>query len=164
MTTVFRLPAAAVALVGLAACEPAQPTGPVVGSENGIPYGTYTLVGFGKEATPTRDATIRFQPGSITGSGPCNTYVARNAGKLPTLQIQQMTWGDIPCSKLKGFEPRFFHAVTQAQSVQWEGGVLKIIGPTYMTFERTEDVPVAPPVLYTAAPATATTITPAYAQ
>lgn len=161
MTMMFRLTAAAAALAGLAACEPTKPTGPAVGFEGGIPYGTYTLVGFGKEATPTRDATIRFQPGSISGTGPCNTYTGVNTQKLPNIHISQMTWGDVPCSKHKGFESRFFQAVTQAQSAEWAGEVLKITGPTYMTLEMTQDVEVAPPNVY-GATAAVTTVTPAY--
>ena len=49
-----------------------------------------------------------------------------------------MNWTDIPCGH-KGFEGRLFQALTQAQQAQWEGGVLKIIGPTYITLERTGD-------------------------
>lgn len=151
MNTVFRLTAALTALAGLAACEPAQPTGPATGFEGGVPYGTYALVGFGKEAVPTRDARIRLQPNEVSGTGPCNNFVGTNAQKLPAIQMTTIKWTDVTCNKHKGFEQRFFQAVAQSQQAVWEGGVLKIIGPTYMTLERVEDesfyVPdnVAPP-------------------
>lgn len=137
MQTVIRLTAAATALAALAACEEqAVANGSAAGYEGGVPYGTYTLVGFGKEAVPTRDATLRLQPGSISGKGPCNTYTATNAARLPDIRISVMNWTDIPCNIHKGFEGRFFDALTQARQAQWQGGVLKITGPTYMTLER----------------------------
>ena len=57
---------------------------------------------------------------------------------LPQIHISTMNWTDIACGH-KGFEGRLFEALTQAQQAQWEGGVLKIIGPTYITLERTGD-------------------------
>lgn len=142
MSTALRLASAAAALAALSACEPvppAQPAGPVTGWEGGIPYGTYTLVGFGKEAVPTRDGTVSLQPGQISGKGPCNTYTATNAAQLPAIRISVMNWSDIQCPNHHGFEAKFFQALTQATGAQWQGGVLKIIGPTYMTLERTGD-------------------------
>lgn len=138
MSTVFRLTAAAAALAALAACEPTASTsaGAGTGFEGGIPLGTYTLVGFGKEAVPTRDGRLRLtQGGGFSGNGPCNTFTGRNAAKLPAFRVAVMNWTDNPCGH-KGFEGRFFQALTQAQEARWEGGVLKIIGPTYMTLER----------------------------
>ena len=137
MQTVIRLTAAAAAAAALAACEDqGAATGSAAGYEGGVPYGTYTLVGFGKEAVPTRDASVRLQPGTISGKGPCNTYTATNTATLPDIRISVMNWTDIPCSGHKGFEARFFDALTQARQAQWQGGVLKIVGPTYMTLER----------------------------
>ncbi|WP_134726500.1 META domain-containing protein [Paracoccus luteus] len=137
MSTVFRLTAAAAALAALAACEPTPTTPAGTGFEGGVPLGTYTLVGFGKEAVPTRDGTLRLvQGGGFSGKGPCNTFTGQNAATLPAVRVSTMTWTDNPCGH-KGFEARFFQALTQAQEARWEGGVLKIIGPTYITLERT---------------------------
>lgn len=137
MKSAIRLAAATAALSALAACEPAPvQTAAGTGVEGGIPFGTYTVVGFGKEAVPTRDGYVRLTSGTISGAGPCNTFTAVNTATLPAIHISNMTWTDNPCGH-KGFEGRFFEALTQAQSAQWEGGVMKIIGPTYITMERT---------------------------
>lgn len=71
MTSAFRAAAAAAALAGLAACAPTQPGLPHDGTgfEGGVPFGTYTIVGFGQEAVPTRDGHVRLTPGQITGQG-----------------------------------------------------------------------------------------------
>ncbi|MBV0890322.1 META domain-containing protein [Paracoccus sp. Z118] len=135
MKTAIRLAAATAAIAALSACEPTgAPAG--VGSEGGVPYGNYVVVGFGKEAVPTRDGYVRLGPGKIEGRGPCNTFTAVNTQTLPNIHVSTMNWTDIPCGH-KGFEGRLFEALTQAQQAVWEGGVLKIIGPTYITLERT---------------------------
>lgn len=138
MKAIIRLTCAAAALATLAACEDAA--APSVGTpyEGGIPFGTYTVVGFGKEAVPTRDGRITLRSGTLSGNGPCNGFTAVNAATLPAIRITSMNWTDEVC-RHKGFEDRFFQALTQAQSAQWQGGVLKIIGPTYITLERTGD-------------------------
>lgn len=47
-----------------------------------------------------------------------------------------MNWTDNPCGH-KGFEARFFEALTQASEAEWTGGVLKIKSPLgWMTLER----------------------------
>ena len=138
MNTVARVAAAAIALAALAACEPAAPAPGTEGTgfEGGIPFGTYTVVGFGKEAVPTRSATIRLTKNAFTGNGPCNTFSGVNAATLPAFQVTSMNWTDNPCGH-KGFEGRFLQAVTQANLVTWEGGVLKIQSPLgWITAER----------------------------
>ena len=47
-----------------------------------------------------------------------------------------MNWTDNPCGH-KGFEGRFFEALTQASQAEWSGGVLKVKSPLgWMTLER----------------------------
>ncbi len=138
MTSAFRAAAAAAALAGLAACAPTQPGLPHDGTgfEGGVPFGTYTIVGFGQEAVPTRDGHVRLTPGQITGQGPCNSFTATNTATLPQIHVSQMHWTDNPCGH-KGFEARFFEALTQASAAEWTGGVLKIQSPLgWMTLER----------------------------
>ena len=132
------LSASALALAALAACGPAAPAPGTegMGFEGGIPFGTYTVVGFGKEAVPTRSATIRLTKNAFSGNGPCNTFSGVNAAALPNFQVTTMNWTDNPCGH-KGFEGRFINAVTQANEAVWEGGVLKIKSPLgWITAER----------------------------
>lgn len=138
MISVARVAAAAVALAALAACEPTPAPGTDgVGFEGGIPFGTYTVVGFGKEAVPTRDATIRLTKNAFSGNGPCNTFTGVNAAALPAFKVSNMNWTDNPCGH-KGFEGRFINAITQATQVEWVGSVLKIHSPLgWITAERT---------------------------
>ena len=138
MISVVRVAAAAVSLAALTACGPApiQPGSEGIGFEGGIPFGTYTLVGFGKEAVPTRDSTIRLTKNGFSGNGPCNTFTGVNAATLPAIQVTTMNWTDNPCGH-KGFEGRFINAITQANLAVWEGGVLKIQSPLgWITAER----------------------------
>lgn len=137
MISVFRTTAAVAALAGLAACAP-QETLPTDGTgfQGGIPFGTYTIVGFGQEAVPTRDGHVRLTPGQISGRGPCNSFTAINATELPQIYITEMQWTDNACGH-KGFEGRFFEALTQATEAEWSGGVMKIKSPQgWMTLER----------------------------
>ena len=139
MISFVRVAAAAASLAVLTACGPeaVQPGTDGVGYEGGIPFGTYTVVGFGKEAVPTRDATIRLTKNAFSGNGPCNTFTGVNAAALPAFQVTTMNWTDNPCGH-KGFEGRFINAITQATLVQWEGSVLKIQSPLgWITAERT---------------------------
>ncbi|QJD17623.1 META domain-containing protein [Paracoccus sanguinis] len=132
------LSASALALAALAACGPAAPAPGTegMGFEGGIPFGTYTVVGFGKESVPTRSATIRLTKNAFSGNGPCNTFTGVNAATLPAIQVATMNWTDNPCGH-KGFEGRFINAVTQANEAVWEGGVLKIKNPLgWITAER----------------------------
>ena len=138
MKTAIRLAAAAAAVAALSACEDPAATAAASARDGGVPCGPYNVFGFGREAVPTRDGSIRLGPGTIAGSGPCNTFTATNTATLPQIHISTMNWTDIPCGH-KGFEGRLFQALTQAEQAQWQGGVLKIIGPTYITLERTGD-------------------------
>lgn len=141
MISGFRAAAAVAALAALASCGPEVPAPGTegMGFEGGIPFGTYTVVGFGKEAVPTRDATIRLTKNAFSGNGPCNTYTGTNAAALPAFAVSNMTWTDNPCGH-KGFEGRFFNAITQATEIEWAGGVLKVKSPLgWVTAERTGD-------------------------
>ena len=141
MISVVRAAAALATLAALASCGPEMPAPGEEGKgfEGGIPFGTYTVVGFGKEAVPTRDATIRLTKNAFSGNGPCNTYTGVNAAALPAFQVSNMTWTDNPCGH-KGFEGRFFNAITQANEIEWAGGVLKVKSPLgWITAERTGD-------------------------
>lgn len=136
MISALRLAAVSATLATLAACGPEPLPADGTGFEGGIPFGTYTMVGFGQEAVPTRDSRIRLTPGQISGNGPCNTFTAVNAAALPQISISTMNWTDNPCGH-KGFEGRFFEALTQANEAEWTGGVLKVKSPLgWMTLER----------------------------
>ena len=136
MISALRLATSAAVLATLAACGPAPLPADGTGYEGGIPFGTYTMVGFGAEAVPTRDSRIRLTPGQITGNGPCNTFAATNVATLPQISVSVMNWTDNPCGH-KGFEGRFFEALTQATEAEWGGGVLKVKSPLgWMTLER----------------------------
>ena len=136
MIRAIRLAAVSATLATLAACGPEPLPADGTGYEGGIPFGTYTMVGFGQEAVPTRDSRIRLMPGQITGNGPCNNFAATNAAPLPQISISVMNWTDNPCGH-KGFEGRFFEALTQATEAEWSGGVVKVKSPLgWMTLER----------------------------
>lgn len=135
MNRLLALSAAAAALLGLAACEPTTPANAL--SEGGIPMGDFVLVGIGADAVPTRNMQLTLAPGRVSGSGPCNTYSGTLSTKFPNFRIQEMQWTDNPCNRRleTALEQRYFAALTQANSVIYEGGVLKLIGSTYLTFE-----------------------------
>lgn len=136
MKRILALSVAAVATLGLTACgEPKTPAD--AHSEGGIPMGDFVLVGIGSDAVPTRNVLLTLRPGQISGSGPCNTYRGTLSTRFPNLRVAEMTWTDLGCNRRleTALEQRYFEALTQANSVVWEGGVLKVIGSTYMTFE-----------------------------
>ena len=96
MISALRIVAISTTLATLAACGPEPLPADGTGFEGGIPFGTYTMVGFGQEAVPTRDARIRLTPGQISGNGPCNTFTAVNAATLPQISVSTMNWTNKP--------------------------------------------------------------------
>lgn len=123
------------AVTALAACEPVPPQNATTGSVGGIPLGPFYLVGLGAEAVPQRDATMVLSAGGMSGTGPCNTYTATNAATLPAVKVSVMNWTDLSCPGLE-FENRYFHQLTQAQSMRYEGELLIVTTPELeMTFE-----------------------------
>lgn len=135
MKRLFALTAAAVAAFGLAACESGTPRD--ASSEGGIPMGDFVLVGIGADAVPTRNVRLNLVPGGLSGEGPCNSYRGTLSTKFPAFRVQEMTWTDMSCrlNIETRLEERYFHALTQANQAVYEGGVLKLMGPTYLTFE-----------------------------
>lgn len=136
MKRILALSVAAVATLGLTACgEPATPADAL--SEGGIPMGDYVLVGIGQDAAPSRNILLTLRPGSISGSGPCNSYRGTMGTKFPEIRIAEMTWTDLGCklSLETRLEQRYFEALPQVNTAVWEGGVLKLVGSTYLTFE-----------------------------
>ncbi|MDO5612406.1 MAG: META domain-containing protein [Paracoccus sp. (in: a-proteobacteria)] len=129
----FRPVALAVtAAAALAACTPTPKT-PAT-QEGDVPLGPYYIVGLGRDAVPTRNATLNLAPGQITGQGPCNTFVATNAATLPAIQITAFQAGQSTCRD-SALESRYFSALQQASSAEYNGGVLVVKGPVWITYE-----------------------------
>ncbi|MDO5705126.1 MAG: META domain-containing protein [Paracoccus sp. (in: a-proteobacteria)] len=120
------------AAAALAACTPTPSTPPT--HEGTVPLGPYYIVGLGREAVPTRNATLNLAPGQITGQGPCNTFVATNAAKLPAIQITSFQAGQSTCRD-SAMESRYFSALQQATSAEYSGGVMIVKGPVWITYE-----------------------------
>lgn len=122
---------AATALLGLAACDPVSSD---VAAEGNVPLQSYYLVGLGPDAVPERNMAVRFTDNQIIGSGPCNSFIATNAARLPAIQVTNFAPTAEPCDEAAQ-EQRFFTAMRQAVSADYSGGVLLVKGPTYMQFE-----------------------------
>lgn len=134
MNRILALSAAAAAVLGLAACEPT--TGTTAGAPGAVPTGDFVLVGIGADAVPTRDVLLSISAdGSISGRGPCNSYSAQQVAVPPAFQIGPMVSTRMACPAHKGLEPRYFQALQNATGITYDGGVMKITGPTYLTFE-----------------------------
>lgn len=118
------------AVTALAACDP----GPSQGVSGNVPLNSYYMVGIGQDAAPERNMAIRFTPNQIIGSGPCNTFTATNAAKLPAIQLTNFVATTSPCGDAAK-EQRFFNAMRGATSADYNGGVLLVKGSTYMQFE-----------------------------
>lgn len=125
--------AALVAMSVLAACEPQSPA--VAGAA--VPTGPYVLVGIGTDTVPQRNVGLTIESdGSISGTGPCNTYSAKQTAEPPAFKLGPLVTTRMACSGLAGqLENRFFAAIGQADGITYSGGVLKVTGPTYLTFE-----------------------------
>lgn len=134
MNRILALSAAAAAVLGLAACEPTSGTS--AGAPGAVPTGDFVLVGIGQDAVPTRDVLLTIgADGSISGQGPCNSYSANQTATPPAFAIGPMTSTRMACPAHKGLEGRYFQALQGATGITYDGGVLKITGPTYLTFE-----------------------------
>ncbi|WP_134681628.1 META domain-containing protein [Paracoccus ravus] len=132
MTRFLPLSAAALALTALAACEP---TGTGTGAN--VPTGQYVLVGIGSDTVPLRNVGLTIAAdGSISGKAPCNTYAASQTAEPPGFKIGELTTSGAGCSGNRArLENRYFDALRQADGITYLGGVLKITGPTYLTYE-----------------------------
>ncbi|MFV0300836.1 MAG: META domain-containing protein [Paracoccus sp. (in: a-proteobacteria)] len=119
------------AISALAACEPAPSANGLTGN---VPLESYYLVGIGQDAVPERNMAVRFTENQILGSGPCNSFTATNAARLPAIQVTNFVPTGAPCREARQ-EQRFFEAVRGATSADYQGGVLLVKGPTYMQFE-----------------------------
>ncbi|WP_246175152.1 META domain-containing protein [Paracoccus limosus] len=134
MTTRILTASAALAVVtAVSACEPQNPPAPGAA----VPTGHYVLVGIGSDTVPQRNVGLTIESdGSISGTGPCNTYSAKQTATPPAFKLGPLITTRMACSGLAGqLENRFFAAVGQADGISYQGGVLKITGPTYLTFE-----------------------------
>lgn len=130
---ILTVSAALTALSLLAGCEPQNPTT----SGAAVPTGPYVLVGIGSDTVPQRNVGLTIEAdGSISGTGPCNTYSAKQTAEPPAFKLGPLVTTKMACSGLAGqLENRFFAAIGQADGITYQGGVLKITGPTYLTFE-----------------------------
>ncbi|MFJ1291470.1 META domain-containing protein [Paracoccus yeei] len=133
MTRFLPLAAALAATAALAACEP-TPTGSV---SHNIPVGPYVLVGIGSDTVPQRNVGIEIaSDGSVSGQAPCNHYSANQTAEPPAFKLGPITTTRMACSGNAGrLENRYLAALAQADGITYDGGVLKITGPTYLTFE-----------------------------
>ncbi|WJS84217.1 META domain-containing protein [Paracoccus sp. TOH] len=133
MTRIPLISAAIVATLGLAACEPTAPSTP--GSN--VPTGPYVLVGIGSDTVPQRNVGMTIEAdGSISGQAPCNNYTAPQTAEPPGFALGALTTTKMGCSGRAGqLESRYFQALSGANGIAYEGGVLTIKGPTYLTYE-----------------------------
>lgn len=134
MTRALTLCAALAGLTALAACEP-MPSASTPGSN--VPTGPYVLVGIASDTVPQRNVGLTIEAdGSISGQGPCNHYSAPQTAEPPAFKLGALTTTRAGCSGTAGqLEARYFQALSQATGVTYDGGVLKITGPTYLTYE-----------------------------
>lgn len=133
MSRLMTLAAAAASLAVLTACEPTATGGP--GSS--VPTGQYVLVGIGSDTVPQRNVGLTINAdGSVTGQAPCNTYSAPQTAVPPGFKLGPITTTRMACGGNAGnLERRYLEAMRQADGISYLGGVLKITGPTYLTFE-----------------------------
>lgn len=132
MSRLITFAAAAASLALLAACEPT--TG---GAGSNVPTGQYVLVGIASDTVPQRNVGLTINAdGSVSGQAPCNTYAAKQTAVPPGFTLGEITTSGVPCGGNAGaLERRYFDALGQADGISYLGGVLKITGPTYLTFE-----------------------------
>ncbi|MTH77259.1 META domain-containing protein [Paracoccus aestuariivivens] len=133
MSRIITLAAAAACLTALAACEPTAGGG---GGTN-VPTGKYVLVGIGSDTVPQRNVGLTIESdGSISGQAPCNHYAAPQTTMPPGFKIGSITTSGASCSGNAGrLEASYFDALRQANGISYDGGVLQITGPVYLTFE-----------------------------
>ena len=131
-----RLPLITVAIaatLGLAACEPTSSSTPGAN----IPTGPYVLVGIGSDTVPQRNVGMTIEAdGSISGQGPCNNYSAKQTAEPPGFTLGPIVTTKMGCSGGAGrLERRYLEALQGANGITFEGGVLTVQGPTYLTYE-----------------------------
>lgn len=133
MTRIPLISAAIAATLGLAACEPTTPTT----AATSVPTGPYVLVGIGSDTVPQRNVGLTIEAdGSISGQAPCNHYSAPQTAEPPGFALGGLTTTRMGCSGKAGqLESRYFQALSGANGITYEGGVLTIQGPTYLTYE-----------------------------
>lgn len=134
MTRIPMMSAAIAAMLGLTACSSSTPSVP--GST--IPTGPYVLVGIGSDTVPQRNVGLIIEPdGSISGQAPCNHYQAAQTAEPPGFALGPLTTTEMACSGRRAgqLERRYFEALSSANGISFEGGVLTVMGPTYLTYE-----------------------------
>jgi len=134
MSRIAILAAAAASLTTLAACEPTTGGG---GIGSNVPTGPYVLVGIADETVPQRNVGLTIESdGSVSGQAPCNHYAAAQTAEPPGFKLGEIKTSGAGCGGNAGaLESRYFAALRQADGITYTGGVLKITGPTYLTFE-----------------------------
>ncbi|WP_347267801.1 META domain-containing protein [Paracoccus sp. (in: a-proteobacteria)] len=134
MIRIAMLPAAIAATLALTACEP---SGASSASGANIPTGPYVLVGIGSDTVPQRNIGLTINAdGSVSGKAPCNTYSAPQTAEPPGFALGPMVTTRMACGGANGrLETRYLAALSAATGIGYEGGVLTITGPTYLTFE-----------------------------
>ncbi|MFD2441320.1 META domain-containing protein [Paracoccus kondratievae] len=95
------------------------------------------LVGIGADTVPQRNVDLTIAAdGSISGRAPCNHYSASQTAEPPAFAVGPLTTTRMACSGNAGrLESRYLQALSAANGITYEGGVLTIKGPTYLTFE-----------------------------
>jgi heat shock protein HslJ len=101
-----RIPLISAAIAATLGLAACEPTTSSTPGAN-IPTGPYVLVGIGSDTVPQRNVGMTIEAdGSISGQGPCNNYSAKH-----------------------------LEALQGANGITFEGGVLTVQGPTYLTYE-----------------------------
>ena len=133
MTRIPLISAAIAATLGLAACEPTSSSTPGAN----IPTGPYVLVGIGSDTVPQRNVGMTIEAdGSISGQAPCNHYSAPQTAEPPGFTLGPIVTTAMGCSGGAGrLENRYLEALQGANGITFEGGVLTVQGPTYLTYE-----------------------------
>ncbi len=133
MTRIPLISVAVAATLGLAACEPTTSSTPGAS----IPTGPYVLVGIGSDTVPQRNVGMTIEAnGSSTGQAPCNSYSAEQTAEPPGFTLGPIASTKMGCGGRAGqLENRYLAALQQANGITFEGGVLTVKGPTYLTYE-----------------------------
>ena len=133
MTRIPMISGAIAATLALAACEPVPTSTPGAN----VPTGPYVLVGIGADTVPQRNVGMTIEAnGSITGQAPCNSYSAEQTAEPPGFTLGPIASTKMGCGGRAGqLENRYLAALQQANGITFEGGVLTVKGPTYLTYE-----------------------------
>ena len=133
MTRIPMISGAIAATLALAACEPVPTSTPGAN----VPTGPDVLVGIGADTVPQRTVGMTIgADGSVSGQAPCNSYSAKQTAEPPGFALGPITRTEAGCGGIAGqLERRYFEALSGANGIAFEGGVLTIKGPTYLTYE-----------------------------